>query len=198
MKSQFILICCISLCMLASCKKTKVESPVVNYTSIVHNQANLVLNHFVNPTKLNLDIDENGTIDFTIYMHYGYSSATSFQYFCNIGSVDSHLISVQPVAAPVNERIRLYSGGAKQDTLNSIWKSYTFMYHSANVAGTVIDETAIVTGEDVFTAFKLNKNGAYHYGWMRMACMTDYKTLTIKDWAYDTIPNKPIQIGQLN
>lgn len=196
MKKSLLVSTSIIVFIVSSCKK-KLEIVSSVQSSIKYNEANMVLNYFTNPTKMNLDIDKDGTIDFTMYMNFGYSNPLSYQYFCNIGSLDSNLISIQPVAAPVNDRIRIYSKGAVQDTLNSIWKPYTFLYHKAEIAGTTIDEETLVTNGDVYTAFILKKNGAHHYGWMRMACMTDYKTVHIKDWAYDTIPNKPIQIGQL-
>lgn len=196
MKNSLLIFAAFIIWTGVSCKKNTETLPPTP-TSIVYTQANMVLNYFTNPTKLNLDMDKDGTVDFTLYMNYGYTNSLSFQYFCNVGSVNGHLLSVQPVSAPVNDRIRIYNNGAVQDTLNSIWKSNTFLYHKAEIAGTTISEETIVTNEDVYTAFKLSKNGLYHYGWMRMACMKDFKTIFIKDWAYDTIPNKPIQIGQL-
>ncbi|MBL7766742.1 MAG: hypothetical protein JNJ58_11640 [Chitinophagaceae bacterium] len=196
MKKLLLFIAPSIVLIVSSCKK-KIDNLPPLQTSVVYHQVNLVLNHFVNPTNLNLDIDKDGIVDFVLYMNYGYTNSSSFQFFCNIGSANGHFLSIQPVSAPVNDRIRIYPSGAIQDTLNSIWKSYTFLYHKASIVGTVINEEAIVTNGDVYTAFKLSKNGAYHYGWMRMACLTDYKTVHIKDWAYDTIPNRPIQIGQI-
>lgn len=195
MKELILAQAIILLLIFPSCrKKVEVLTPVP--TSIQYNQANMVLNHFVNPTKLNIDIDKDGSVDLEFYMNYGYTNESSYQYFCNMGSANGSLISIQPVSAPVNDRIRIYTNGAIQDTLNTIWKSNTFLYHKASIVGTVINEETIVSGNDVYTAFKLMKDGEYRYGWMRIACMKDFKSIYIRDWAYDTIPNKPIQIGQ--
>lgn len=196
MKHIFYCLLCMSIISFTSCKKKTIDQPDSGINTIYYTQKTLTLSHFTNPTTLNVDLDTNGSVDMVFLLHYGYSSPSSYQYFGSVTMNGGSLLSIQPIAPPVNEMIRIYPQGAIMDTLNSIWEPYNFLYHKAEIAGSIIPEDRIVTMGDVYIAFKLLKNGDYHFGWMKINCNPNYQAIQIKEWAFETKPNTTIQIGQ--
>ena len=51
---------------------------------------------------------------------------------------------------------------------------------------------------DKYLGFRFKISGAWHYGWARVQLPSDHMSFTIKDYAYNSIPNAPITAGQTN
>ena len=49
---------------------------------------------------------------------------------------------------------------------------------------------------DKYMGFRFTSGGNIHYGWMRMDVTADAVTVTVKDWAYNSVADAPINAGQ--
>ncbi len=65
--------------------------------------------------------------------------------------------------------------------------SMTPFYSDGNWAGVT----------DKFLGLKFQSAGGTHYGWARLDCGADHHSFTIKDYAYETIADEPINAGEV-
>lgn len=158
-----------------------------------------IIYHDVNPDvtltgndSLELDINNDGIIDFTLYHGNSQSGA-------NV--VDGAMIT------PKDTNAVLMSGSSYLIALNNndsisesdtVWGSYGY-FLAKGIANGKPFEMGNWTGgiTDKFAGFRFAKNGNWFYGWARFDVPADAKSIKIKDWGYNSVANSEIKAGQL-
>jgi hypothetical protein len=96
--------------------------------------------------------------------------------------------------------------------------SQTLSYATSLGLGTIVDESSTGSKASSLAKGAVNPNAQFndapnaylgisfpisgdgsllnHFGWIRIAVNNAAMTLTIKDWAYETVPGAPISVGQ--
>lgn len=173
-----------------------VDAQIV-YTDIVPDSA-YTLTRWGTHT-FNLDLNGDSTTDFLIKV-----SAPRPRY---PESPSSRSVSITPqennafITRPANTVKKLVPGdviGSSQS-----WHNTTFQYLRFNQTAFSFPPVITNTGEwdnvvDGFVGLRLISGGQTYYGWVRMdvSVGTSGASMTIKDYAYNSIPNQPILAGE--
>lgn len=134
-----------------------------------------------------LDLFEDGSLDFRF-------SARRYFYENHVGQI---LYLNRLTDAYVAGACR--SGGFREDiyindTIDSKlnWDILKYLYISPSAQLFICDAPI----GDIYLGLQLIKNQDTVYGWVRCSCSALYNTITIKDYAYNTISGMPILAGQ--
>jgi hypothetical protein len=146
----------------------------------------------------NLDVNNDGTTDFMIEAY------TSHFYFNTAAGVEIFSLKTGEVARdnfpPDSSLLAMNHGDTIRSNLN--WVNTTssaskFLRAYANPGnrwwGNWTDST------DHYLGLKIKQGTNTYYGWVRLgvSVITGKSSVTIKDYAYNSIPNKPILAGQM-
>ncbi len=164
-------------------------SAQIVYTDI----ADMVLYASPSPgTDYDLDIDDDASPDFKVNMigdvaTAGYGNFISGAFSTMNGALQE---------AVWGDAMHLIAG----DSIGA--SSLTWMNFSTDlpvtlfVGGASYGQEWLVPVTDGYFGFKFEILGNLHYGWMRMDVSSTSVEMTIKDWAYNAIPDEPIAAGQ--
>ena len=147
----------------------------------------------------NLDLNGDGTTDFLIKAarprgRYPESPITSYTSITPQGSNTF-------ISTTLNTVKKLAFG----DTIssNQAWHNTTFQYLKQWYQQFSIPPVTTNTGDwdnvvDGYVGLQLINGGQTYYGWVRMdvSVSTSFASMTIKDYAYNSIPNQPIFAGE--
>jgi hypothetical protein len=143
----------------------------------------------------NLDLDNDGTFDFTINLDLNVSSAYTSN-FVTITPAGSNAINgstatpyVYPYAMDAGDTIKpslTFQTGSAQ-SMNMFYASAS----SANAFGNWIGVT------DKYLGLQFNIGTQVHYGWARLDVAANGTSFTIKDYAYDATPGASIVAGEM-
>ncbi len=159
--------------------------------------------------------------DVTVDGVSGTASRDSLQIDINADGVDDFQLQVRIYGTtPVNSQANMNAYAVGAETLASL-VSYTSLGYAMSIpAGTLIGSASawnaniqavmaslfgttnygtIGDGADHYLGIKFNDNAsALHYGWIRVGGInTNGTTVTIKDWAYQTIADSAIAAGDM-
>jgi hypothetical protein len=168
-----------------------------------------------NPGNYNLDLNNDGQIDFTFYGHL-------YAFTCGGGgcpvSVDSSTISptsLNWVSDTVNGQVAKLNSGDLINASSPLWTNdpsqalyiirATCAFQVACVSPpfgtrpTQLMPNGIWSNvSEKYVALKIQVSGNIYYGWARLDVGFLGNPITIKDYAYNSIPNQPILAGQTN
>jgi hypothetical protein len=165
------------------------------YTDI---DADTTLNTF--PSEYEIDFDGDGNIDLNINMQS--SGTSSFGYFkinARVGSSGTYILSSSGYIAKLNTSFLI----GNSSTSSSIY----FAHHSGSdikmveyrsYIGSAYGNWASTDVDNKFVGVKFDISGNTHYGWIRLSTHVVDKTdmyATIKDFAYQSIPDSAIYAG---
>jgi hypothetical protein len=186
-------------------KSQSLEKKIMSYSAIATGILAIsataqgqIIYHDVNPDvsltgndSLNLDINTDGIIDFTLY-HTNYVSGSN--------QADVQVISARDtnkVLTSGSSYTRVLNNNDRISDKDTVWGSYGYfllkgIYNSkpiefGNWKGGITDK---------FAGFRFAKNGNWYYGWARFDVAKDAKSIKIKDWAYNSYANSQIKAGQ--
>lgn len=154
-------------------------------------------------TLVNKTINQNG-IDSVDINQDGTFDVAMVQY--NVPSYQADLV----FGGPMNSQGHALAGSSPSGypypfALNAGDQINTQQFLGANSSGTF---TIVVGGTNPYASFwnggitdgylgvKLNVSGNTHYGWIRMDMPANGQSIVIKDMAYNTVANGPIQAGE--
>ena len=150
-----------------------------------------------------VDINNDGTPDFTISQNHSESTSTYSSYsnlFDSVridGSQSQNKIlksSSSSYAQLMNtgDVVGLsttYSSYNTQEFINNVQLGYyAYSYGSSYTYGSW-------EGEEGYLGVKFDINGNNHYGWIRLEVFSYYSGFTVRDFAYETIPDYEIETG---
>ena len=94
---------------------------------------------------------------------------------------------------PINSTGAFNSGTQVLLAGNFNWK-----FGTSFPSGTSFNQSAgnWLGATDKYMGFRFTTGGNINYGWMRMDVSSDAVTVTVKDWAYNTVADAPINAGQ--
>ena len=171
----------------------------------------------------NLDLNNDGVVDFKIrlYAYNSISSSSGDQYIGDIGAVLIEALNNNAVNA-FNSTFIGTSGSTSEiyvaNALNAFDPIKNGLNWVNNYSPYSSSSSAIILGADIYAAsygniywdlqigpwlgvsdkylgLKLSTSEGVLYGWARLDVSKDGKSFTIKDYAYEDIPNKPIYAG---
>ena len=189
-KTNLMIICLLALLMTNASIKTTAQIVYTDITDTTIYIPNVVI--IDSGSLYNLDIDNNTIWDFKVWAgtHYDYNGGHPIiwrstgidQYFFD----DYNRIS----GGCYNNTMSFLNEGDTIDKSN-IWYYFGKIYYTETYSS---DQCTSVPNNDFFFGLKLVVNSDTLYGWVR--CSATDTSVTIKDYAYNTVPNAAILAGQ--
>ena len=157
-----------------------------------------IIYHDVNPDvtltgndSLNLDINTDGIIDFTLY-HNNYVSGANQADGQELTPRDTNKILTSG-----SSYVRVLKNNDRISDKDTVWGSYGYFLVKGTLYGKPIEFGNWKGGiTDKFAGFRFAKNGNWYYGWARLDVDSNGKSIKIKDWAYNSYANSQIKAGQ--
>lgn len=140
-----------------------------------------------------LDVNNDNKADFDFFLDGGtYGPSVTFA-SCNIDQLNGSgaVLTSQQLFDGLN--IPVAVAKTVDDTIRSSSTNFTDICYfgnkyNANVVG-------YAGGGDKYLGFKFTATDGTHFGWMKVNLASDYKSIVIKDVAYDKRPNTAIAVG---
>jgi len=180
------------LFMVMSCKK---ESKITN-SNIIATPINSVFNLTSDDTTAykDLDIDKDGTVDYTFIMKYQYNerlgsnnyvaiyaSKIQNEVLAHLGSVEGYFLNELTTSDSIKPISTIWISEASAAT-------YWTQSRVNNIEGIAGKGNSII-------GFRFLKDTDLHYGWLKLNVSADHRTITIIETAYDKRPNTSIIAG---
>jgi hypothetical protein len=153
-----------------------------------------IIYHDVNPDvtltgndSLDLDINNDGILDFTLYQFH-YQSGTSFG--------DGNMIIPKDInnVLTSDTYLKLLNNNERISENDTVWGNNGTFLGKGFYSGSAFEYGNWKGGiTDKFAGFRFSKNGNWYYGWARFDVAADAKSITIKDWAYNSYANSQIK-----
>ena len=153
----------------------------------------------VDGSFFSIDMDGDGIIDFTVRQSgYSYAStffsyASNFAYFSaafgnefRVPGPFGYGLSPLPYGTAISPTASFSPYGGTMGNAFRFTSSYSSFSSSYGLWGGLTDRYAGV---------KFQISGVTHYGWVRMDVPVGYGQIIIKDFAYEDVPNTPINAG---
>jgi len=185
-------------------KPQSLEKKIISYTAIATgllamgaNTQGQIIYHDVNPDvtltgsdSLNLDINNDGIIDFTLYhMHVVYGA--------NVADVAMLTPKDTNKILSSGSYLQLLDLNDRISNNENVWGTSGTFIAKGMYSGAPFESGHWVGGvTDKFAGFRFAKNGNWYYGWARFDVAADAKSFKIKDWGYNSFANSPIKAGQ--
>ena len=201
-------------------KNNTIESKIKSYSALaggltaIAGAANAQLGHTdINPDTLitgngavyNLDVDNNGVIDFTFYtiassITYSSGSSSTFidfsgAYMSPAASGNSMMnFSYGPMNVPAGSAI----GSSGSFTSSGGWVGLVadISYVSSSSTSSYSVSVGNFLDTDGFVGLKFQNSGNTHYGWARIEVANDGTVLSVKEYAFESTPNTAINAGE--
>ena len=129
--------------------------------------------------ELDLYKDADNDLDYELWLDY---SQTGNEYLTQEINSDDYV-------KPLNNN-DLISGGS------STWESYCNFFELEKSPGYPDDNYGFAGKGDVLVGVRFMIGTERHYGWMKINASADYKSVTVKEVAYDIRPNVEIRAGE--
>jgi hypothetical protein len=162
------------------------------YTDI-NPDSRIVAPYIINGTNsahYNLDLDNDGTVDFTFSVYFSRNSRSGeTSYFVRIGSGSGNQV------ANNNSYVSALDSLAVIDSSLQKWSGNASLTLAQGSKGNWEN------GDTAYVPLKLSKGGNVYYGWIRLCNVIAGPFgagMTAMDYAYNSVPDHPILAGQKN
>lgn len=161
----------------------------------------------ISNSTYDLDVDNNGTVDFTIKRETqsSYSSSNVFFYFIGTNGVG---YANPPSAGGSNTHTfvsqsgedwyvaKLNAGDITSMTSEYNDNKYTRLFEvNGNVPPALTDDYQWTAGSTGYVGVQFSIGTEIHFGWVELSVASDYSSVTIKKVGYETVADQAIAAG---
>ncbi|MEZ4978158.1 MAG: hypothetical protein R2772_02575 [Chitinophagales bacterium] len=194
-----------AISMLSSCKKDKEDTndPNIKETDL---NPDIVLNPGSNNfLSSSIDFNNDGVVDVVVetgnytYTYYGQTSSNAYaNIFSNsggevLGNVESETIFGYTYSFDV---VTPLASGSSIGVSQVTWMQDAYLGFKGTYGGANYSVGQFI-GADRYVGVRFQFAGNTHYAWLQLALSADCKVLTVKAYAYNSIPNTPIEAGKI-
>lgn len=181
------------LCMtLLACKKQESDNPNINHRVV---NLEIKVSSYNAQSDMSIDMNEDGMLDFEMELDLYKISDNELDYelwldyYISGNEFLTQEINSDAYAKPLNKN-DLISGGS------STWESYCNFFELEKLPGYPDDDYGFAGKGDVLVGVRFMIGTERHYGWMKINASADYKTVIVKEVAYEIRPNVEIRAGE--
>ncbi|MEZ5053666.1 MAG: hypothetical protein R2807_02680 [Chitinophagales bacterium] len=190
-KKHFLLYFSLCLIALTSCKKEQ-DNP-----NITHRTVNLemILSSYNANSEMSIDINDDGMLDFEIeldlykYAEDDYDYEGYIDYEQSGNELLTNILNSEEYIKPLNQN-DLISGGS------STWYRNGYIFEVEKTPGNPETKYGYAGSGDILVGIRFLIGTELHYGWMKININTNYKTIKVKELAYDIRPNVEVKAGE--
>jgi hypothetical protein len=176
-----------------SCKKEKeTDNPNINHRTV---NLEMIVSSYNADSDMSIDINDDGMLDFEIELDLYRNSDNELEYYAEIdyeqtgNEVLTQDIDGDEYVKPLNKN-DLISGGS------STWYRYATIFELDRDPGNPEINYGFAGKGDVLVGIRFMIGTQLHYGWMKINAASDYKSIIVKEVAYDIRPNVEVRAGE--
>lgn len=176
-----------------SCKKEKeADNPNINHRTV---NLEMKVSSYNAESEMSIDINDDGMLDFEIELDLFRDSDNDLEYYAEIdyeqtgNEILTQEMNSDEYIKTLN-RDDLVSGGS------SIWYSYATIFELDRDPGNPEEKYGFAGNGDVLIGIRFMIGTQLHYGWMKINAASDYKSIIVKEVAYDIRPNVEVRAGE--
>ena len=176
-----------------SCKKEKeADNPNINHRTV---NLEMKVSSYNAESEMSIDINDDGMLDFEIELDLFRDSDNDLEYYAEIdyeqtgNEILTQEMNSDEYIKTLN-RNDLVSGGS------SIWYSYATIFELDRDPGNPEEKYGFAGNGDVLIGIRFMIGTQLHYGWMKINAAADYKSIIVKEVAYDIRPNVEVRAGE--
>jgi len=193
MKTTKIITLIAMVVLAVSCKKEKeADNPNINHRTV---NLEMKVSSYNAESEMSIDINDDGMLDFEIELDLFRDSDNDLEYYAEIdyeqtgNEILTQEMNSDEYIKTLN-RNDLVSGGS------SIWYSYATIFELDRDPGNPEEKYGFAGNGDVLIGIRFMIGTQLHYGWMKINAASDYKSIIVKEVAYDIRPNVEVRAGE--
>lgn len=177
---------------LLSCKKEEPDNPNINHRVV---NLEMKVSSYNAESDMSIDINDDGMLDFEIELDLYRNSDNELEYYAEIdyeqtgNEVLTQDVDSDEYVKPLNKN-NLISGGS------STWYRYATIFELDRDPGNPEINYGFAGKGDVLVGIRFMIGTQLHYGWMKINATSDYKSIVVKEVAYDIRPNVEVRAGE--
>lgn len=196
MKTTKIITLIAMVVLAVSCKKEKeTDNPNINHRTIdIELKSN---SYILSSLNQNIDINDDGVQDFRIDLYLNRISNDEFNYSAAINSVQTGNELLSQVVNTYHY-LKALTVNQSIDSGSGIWYNFTnaFVFLKSPIYPNTDIEFGFAGKGDVLIGFRFMIGTELHYGWMKINVTADYKSIVVKEVAYEIRPNVEVKAGE--
>ena len=191
MKKKISIVLVLSMSLLA-CKKEEADNPNINHRTV---NLEMKVSSYNAESDMSIDMNDDGMLDFEIELDLYRNSDSELEYYAAIdyeqtgNEVLTQAIDGDEYIISLNKN-DLISGGS------STWYRYATIFELDRDPGYPELSYGFAGKGDLLVGVRFMIGSQLHYGWMKVNASTDYKTIIVKEVAYDIRPNVEVRAGE--
>lgn len=191
MKNERIIILLLSMSLLA-CKKEEADNPNVNHRTV---NLEMKVSSYNANSDMGIDINDDGMLDFEIELDLYKVSNDDYDYYAEI---DYEQTGNEILTQVINsdEYIKLLSKNDLISGGSSTWYRNATIFEIERSPGNPEENFGFAGKGDILVGIRFMIGTERHYGWMKINVAADYKTIIVKEVAYDIRPDVEVRAGE--
>ena len=191
MKKKISIVLVLSMSLLA-CKKEEADNPNINHRTV---NLEMKVSSYNAESDMSIDMNDDGMLDFEIELDLYRNSDSELEYYAAIdyeqtgNEVLTQAIDGDEYIISLNKN-DLISGGS------STWYRYATIFELDRDPGYPELSYGFAGKGDLLVGVRFMIGTERHYGWMKVNASTDYKTIIVKEVAYEIRPNVEVRAGE--
>lgn len=169
----------------------------LNYTDVAPDTVLTITNNTLNAYEV--DFNNDNSVDVAIGT-YGYLYG-AYQLNYSFTILPNYTTAVLATAGAYGGEVTGLANAAAISPASTDWTDYgtdssSFLFNLAAATGLGPLAGTMATGSDQCIGVRFVAGANTHYGWVRIQISTDALTTTIKDYAFNTVPNTGLNCGE--
>ena len=191
MKKKISIVLVLSMSLLA-CKKEEPDNPNINHRTV---NLEMKVSSYNAESDMSIDINDDGMLDFELELELDNDAADDYfyelwlDYYQTGNEYLTQEINSDEFIKPLNKN-DLISGGS------STWYRYCNFFVDVKSPGNPEEKYGFAGKGDILVGVPFMIGTERHYGWMKINASTDYKTIIVKEVAYEIRPNVEVRAGE--
>lgn len=175
-----------------SCKKEEANNPNINHRTV---NLEMKVSSYNAESDMGIDINDDGMLDFEIELDLNSVSENELEYYARIdyeqpgNEILTQEINSDEYFKPLSKN-DLISGGS------STWYRYATIFELDRDPGYPEEKNGFAGNGDVLIGVRFMIGTQLHYGWIKLNAAADYKSVNVKEVAYDIRPNVEVRAGE--
>ncbi|MBP6154080.1 MAG: hypothetical protein KA457_04620 [Chitinophagales bacterium] len=176
-----------------SCKKEKeTDNPNINHRTV---NLEMKVSSYNADAEMSVDVNDDGMQDFEIELDLYKDAEDDYDYELWLDYEQSgnefltQEINSEEYVKQLNKN-DLISGGS------STWYRYCNFFEIEKSPGNPEEKFGFAGNGDILIGVRFLIGTELHYGWMKINASSDYKTVTVKEVAYEIRPNVEVRAGE--
>jgi hypothetical protein len=176
-----------------SCKKEKeTDNPNINHRTV---NLEMKVSSYNADAEMSVDVNDDGMQDFEIELDLYKDAEDDYDYELWLDYEQSgnefltQEINSEEYVKQLNKN-DLISGGS------STWYRYCNFFEIEKSPGNPEEKFGFAGNGDILIGVRFLIGTELHYGWMKINASADYKTIIVKEVAYEIRPNVEVRAGE--